>query len=375
MKPVEIVEAGVRLRLFLPDDAPAVVDGCNDPLTQHFIPGMPCPYTAGHAMRWITEGVAAAWSAGGAAWAVADVASNELLGCVGLSRPVPERGQIEVGYWVVPRARGKGAATAATVAATGHALRCGFGRVELLTDATNTVSQRVALAAGFTHEGVRRGAASRPGQSPTTQRDDLAVWARVAGDPPGPTPRVLPDLPGGQLSDGVVRLRPLGPDDADFAYRLQTLPDVVATSVPPVTPTRSSIASRCAEAPGKWLTGRRMDVVICDAVTGTPAGQLGLHYSSPEIGEATFGYSLLPRWRGRGYTSRAVRLLARWLFDNTTIARLLAGTLPTNTASQRVLQRAGFHNEGRQRAQLPGPDGVRDDSIQYSLLPTDLDDR
>ncbi|MFV2022012.1 GNAT family N-acetyltransferase [Micromonospora sp. LOL_023] len=376
MEPVEITEGGIRLRLLLPDDAPAVAEACNDPLTQRFVPGMPQPYTVADALHWITEGSTAAWDAGGAAWAIADPDNDELLGCVGLSRAVPERRQIEIGYWMVPRARGRGAATAATVAATGHALRNGFDRVELLTDGANIASQRVAVAAGFTHEGVRRGAAlgsaTAGGPGPAdgaAPRDDLVVWARLAGDPAGPTPRALPDLPGGALTDGVVLLRPLGPDDAEFAYRLQSLPDVVATSVPPVTPTRGGIETQCALAPGKWLLGRRADLVICDAATGTPTGRLGLYHQEPEIGQAMIGYSMLPQWRGRGYTVRAVRLLARWAFDNTTIARLIAGTLPGNTSSQRVLERAGFTREGLLRGRLPGPDGTRIDDVQYALLP------
>ncbi|ROO62661.1 RimJ/RimL family protein N-acetyltransferase [Micromonospora sp. Llam0] len=373
MEPVELTEGGVRLRMFLPDDAPAVAEACGDPITQRFIPDLPRPYTVADALHWITKGSTAAWAGGGAAWAIADPGSDELLGCVGLSRAVPERAQIEVGYWITPRARGKGAATAATIAATGHAVRSGFGRVELLTDAANAVSQRVALAAGFSYEGVRRGAASQPGRLPTADREDLVVWTRLAGDPPGPTPRTLPDLPGDGLTDEVVRLRPLGPADADFAYHLESLPDVAATSVPPVVPTRALIEAQCAKAPGRWLAGQRIDVVVCDAASGTPAGRIGLSYLSPELGEAMIGYSLLPQWRGRGYTARAVRLLARWIFANTAVARLAAGALPSNVASQRVLERAGFQYEGRNRALLPGMDASRHDSVQYSLLPADLD--
>jgi RimJ/RimL family protein N-acetyltransferase len=379
VEPVEITEGGIRLRMFLPDDAPAVAEACDDPLTQRFIPGMPYPYTVADAMHWITEGATAAWATGGAAWAIADPASDQLLGCVGLSRAVPERQQIEIGYWMVPRARGRGAATAATVAATAHALRSGFGRVELLTDAENIASQRVAVAAGFTHEGVRRGAAPRPGSttgSTLVPRDDLIVWARLAGDPTGPSPRALPDLPGGELTDGVVRLRPLGPDDADFAYRLEALPDVVATSVPSVVPSRSEVETKCARSPSRWLIGHRAELVICDAATGEPAGRLGLYHQEPQTGQSMIGYSMLPQWRGRGYTARAVRLIARWAFDNTTIARLIAGTQPSNIASQRVLERAGFHREGLLRGRLPGPNGTRVDDVQYALLATGpADDR
>ncbi|WFE24890.1 GNAT family N-acetyltransferase [Solwaraspora sp. WMMD791] len=373
MEPVEITEGGVRLRMFLPDDAPAVAQACDDPLTRRFVPGMPQPYTVAEAMHWITEGSTAAWAAGGAAWAIADPATDQLYGCVGLSRAVPERRQIEIGYWMVPSWRGRGLATAATIAATRHAFTSGFDRVELLTDGENVASQRIALAAGYTREGIRRGAALGPagGDAP---RDDLVVWARLADDPPGPTPRLLPDLPGDALTDEVVRLRPLTAADTEFSYALQTLPDVVATSVPSVVPTRADVATQCALAGSRWLAGHRADLVICDAATGEPAGRLGLYHQEPQTGQAMIGYSLLPRWRGRGYTARAVRLVARWAFDHTTIARLIAGASPANVASQRVLERAGFRREAVLRGRLPGPDGTRLDDVQYALIPQWLAD-
>jgi RimJ/RimL family protein N-acetyltransferase len=84
--------------------------------------------------------------------------------------------------------------------------------------------------------------------------------------------------------------------------------------------------------------------------------------------QAMIGYSLDPRWRGRGYTTRAVNLVAEWAFANIGIVRLIAGTAPDNIASQRVLERAGFEREGYHRARLPGPNGTRIDDIQWVRL-------
>jgi RimJ/RimL family protein N-acetyltransferase len=65
-------------------------------------------------------------------------------------------------------------------------------------------------------------------------------------------------------------------------------------------------------------------------------------------------------------------LLSLWVFAETNIARLIAGTLPTNKGSQRVLEKAGFTQEGYMRSRLPGPNNTRADDIQYALLPEDL---
>ncbi|MFJ6195325.1 GNAT family N-acetyltransferase [Micromonospora sp. NPDC092111] len=364
-----VVEAdGVRLRPFRPDDVDDLAAGCADPVTLRFNPVLPEPYTTADAHRWISEGAPAARLAGGAAYAIADVATDRLVGGIGLSQVVPARGQAEVGYWVAPRARRRGVATAATRALAAAAFRAGLDRLELLTHAENPASQRVALAAGFRREGVRRAV----GRARDGRREDLIAWARLAGDPDGPAARPLPDLPDGRLTDGVVTLRRLAPEDTDPLYRLHTLPEVVAVRARPVPPTRAAIARRCAVAESDWLAGGSADFALLDAATGALAGGCALVYDEPATGQAMLGYSLLPEARGRGLTTRAVRLLAGWAFGTAGLARLWAGTAPQNAASQRVLERAGFRREGLMRGRLPAHhDSTRPDTILWARLATD----
>lgn len=359
---------GVRLRPPRAVDADEITAACQDPEAQRFIHALPDPYTRVDALWWITEGSAAAWRAGGASFVIADRDSDRVLGAAGINRALVERWQGEVGYWVAPWARRRGVGRASTVALTEWGFRHGFGRFELLTEMENAASQRVALGAGYRYEGVRRaGGVSRGGG-----RHDLMVWTRLPTDPPGPTPRVLPDLPGGALTDGPVRVCPLRTDDAGSLYRLNTLPEVVATSVPPVAPDQVEVRLRCARAESRWLTGERADLTIRDRATGAFAGEIGLYYQEPLTGQAMVGYSLLPEWRGRGYATRAVRLVVRWAFDHTGISRITAGAHPGNLGSHRVLERAGFRREGVARGRLPTADGGRADDYLYALLPTDL---
>jgi RimJ/RimL family protein N-acetyltransferase len=63
--------------------------------------------------------------------------------------------------------------------------------------------------------------------------------------------------------------------------------------------------------------------------------------------------------------------LVAWGFEQVGLARVIAGTAPDNLASQRVLERAGFVQEGYQRARLPGPNGTRVDDIQWALFPAE----
>jgi RimJ/RimL family protein N-acetyltransferase len=364
---MDVIEAGsVTLRQLVAGDVADIATACADPLIQRFLPLLPSPYTEADARAFVAETAPAKWAAGGAEFAITDPSTGRLLGCVGI---IPRGHQkAEIGYWVAPWGRGRGAATDAVRAVSAWAFNQGYARLEIRTDLTNGPSQRVAIAAGYAREGVRRGdAVTRDGG-----RYDVIMWARLADDPPGPVPRLLPDLAGGELSDGTVALRPLGVDDADDVHRIHQLPEVVAARVPPEPLTRAQSVRRCAQAEAAWLAGARVDLTIRDAVTDAFAGEIALYYNEPPTGQAMIGYNLDPAWRGHGYASRAVRLLAAWAFERTGIARLIAGTAPSNVASQRVLEAAGFQREGYQRSRLPGVSGTRIDDLLYALLPDDL---
>jgi len=361
---------GVVLRAYRDGDAPDVAAAWADPLIQRFLPHLPHPYTVDDALWWIREGGPAIIAEGGTAYAIADPATDRVVGGGGYG-PI-RRGKSEAGYWVAPWARRRGVATAAARALTGEAFARGAARVVLKTDLANGASQRVAIASGFTREGVERASGERRDGT----RYDQIVWARLATDPEGPRPRLLPDLPGrgagspGELTDGVVTLRPLGPDDVDATYELRLLPDVIATSVPPRAPTRDRIERLCIHAEASWLAGERAELAIRDAASGAYAGEIGLYYWEPPTQQGMVGYSLAPMWRGRGYATRAVRLIVDWALRDVGMVRVVAGTAPDNLGSQRVLERAGFVREGYQRARLPGPDGTRVDDINYAVVAT-----
>ncbi len=166
MSLAEISGSGIRLRAYRPDDAEAVAAGYDDPLSHRFLPPLPSPFTLAHAERFLSEGVASIFAEGGSVYAIADPETDELLGGIGFDKVVPSRGQAEIGYWVGPWARGRGVATAAVRALSGHALTSGLDRLELLTHWDNSASQRVALAAGYQREGVRRGGPAGPQRRP-----------------------------------------------------------------------------------------------------------------------------------------------------------------------------------------------------------------
>ncbi|WP_433501070.1 GNAT family N-acetyltransferase [Sphaerimonospora sp. CA-214678] len=368
MFPREVVSAGpIVLRLPAEGDADAVTRACSDPEIARFIPLIPSPYTRSEALEWITVVTPDAWKAGGAHFVIADRTTGEMLGAIGL-RPPNRYGDGEVGYWLAPRARGRGVATTALRALAGWAFAHGLARMTLRAEVENIASQSVARRGGFALEGVQRGAqAGRDGS-----RTDLAAFARLATDSGEPITPPLPFLPGGHpggaLTDGVVRLTPLTAADADAWHTLTNVPDVVRHRVPPRPITWTEARERCRYAGHRWFAGQRADLAIRDAETGALAGDIQLAGIIPPLGQAMVGYSLHPGFRGRGLVTRAVNLLVEWAFANTSLGRIVAGTDPANTASHRVLERAGFTREHLAKGLLPGPDGTRVDDLQWVRL-------
>lgn len=343
----------VTLRPWQDADADAVAEACGDPLIARYLPFLPQPYTREDALAFFRHKPDDP--------AIIDADTGRVLGAIG-STPRGD-GVAEVGYWVAPWARRQGVAAAALGQFSTRLFEQGLRRLYLTTAPTNVASQRVAIAGGYLREGVARGA-SRTADGTFA---DMIVWARLADDPPGPSPRALPDLPGGVLSDGVVALRPIDESDGPSTYELRSRPDVSGRSVVGTPMDPAVVTRQCAESASRWLAGQRAELTIRDAADGTYLGEIALFYFEPLLREAMIGYALTPQARGRGLAARAARLVTAWGFE-IGMARMTAGTAPDNVASQRVLEAAGYHREGLQRSKLPGPGGTRIDNVQFAKL-------
>jgi RimJ/RimL family protein N-acetyltransferase len=112
---------------------------------------------------------------------------------------------------------------------------------------------------------------------------------------------------------------------------------------------------------------------ITDAVGGRVLGSIGVRFSEEgDVGE--IGYWVCADARGRGVTTRALVLLARWALGRRGVARVHLRADPENAASCRVAEKAGFRREGVLRsAHWNARLGRRQDWTMYSLLPTELE--
>jgi len=156
------------------------------------------------------------------------------------------------------------------------------------------------------------------------------------------------------LSDGVVTLRCLVPDDS---------PAMLAgeddDQVRWLNEGRRSEPARqrqwILDNATEWSTGGpRRHLGIVDAASGELAGTVEAHLAIPGlgVGTANLSYAVFPRWRGRGYAVRGVRLVRRWLASSTDAERAVLRVDPGNAPSLRVARDAGC------RPPRTGPHGL-----------------
>jgi RimJ/RimL family protein N-acetyltransferase len=353
---LELRSARLLLRPWQAADAVAVAEIMRDPRMVEYLP-LPNPYTAADTATFL-ESVAADRTG---SLELAMVRDGRLVGAVGMVLPVRETGA-EIGYWVRSDAWGSGYATEAVRTLARFAFEHGIQRVRIQVDVGNVASARVALRAGFSFESIARlGSRSQQGLA------DHAVFTRLAADSDAQVPASWPELT--ELTDGVLLLRKPRPDDWPTLYAEGSNPESLRWGFGGEYPEQAAV-QRAQAAGMNWLVSRSADLVICDVATGAGAGAMNLRWVGPPdvVG---IGYGILPEFRGRRFTTRALRLLADWAFGQTSIVRLELGCKVDNVASARSAELAGFVRDGRFASRLRNPDGSYSDEIGFGLVRRD----
>jgi RimJ/RimL family protein N-acetyltransferase len=165
-----------------------------------------------------------------------------------------------------------------------------------------------------------------------------------------------------ELRDGDLVLRPFTLDDVPAIAAACQDPEIQHWIPVIPRPYTEEHAREFVEG-----AGQESLAVVHD---GRLVGAIGMRIN--DFGVGHIGYWCARETRGRGLTTRALRLLCRHGFDDRGLGRLELITDPDNRASQRVAEKVGFQREGVLRSHLRHPDGRRRDSVMFSLLPGEL---
>jgi len=179
----------------------------------------------------------------------------------------------------------------------------------------------------------------------------------------------FPDPP---LTDGVVLLRPWTEDDIGPATAAVQDPEIPRHTRVPENQTEAMTREFFeAQTPAR-KSGEAITFAITDAETGAYCGACSLLRLHWEEDRGEVGYYLAREARGRGFATRAVKLLAPWGIRTLGLGRIGLHADVDNPASQAVAERAGFTREGVARA-FEERKGVRYDLVIFSLIASDLE--
>jgi RimJ/RimL family protein N-acetyltransferase len=171
-----LTDGTVALRRWAESDLGCVEEGSRNP----DIPAgttVPAKFTPAEGLAWVERQWSRHDNGEGLSLAIADAGSGEALGTVVLllrRQPLTA----EIGYWLIPRARGCGLGSRAVdLLARWAVTDAGLARVEALVVPGNVASQRVLEKAGFRREGHLRSYLVF-----ATGRADALIYSLLPGD-------------------------------------------------------------------------------------------------------------------------------------------------------------------------------------------------
>ena len=175
------------------------------------------------------------------------------------------------------------------------------------------------------------------------------------------------------LSDGALTLRAWTVADADaLAARIDGDAAVAAfLDQIPQPYTRDDALAYLTHCEESWRSGANSNFALLVEGIEQPVGSIGVHWREKiDDGVAELGYWIAEVARGRGATTAAARLTARWAFAaEPELERLQLRADVENAASNRVAEKAGFVREGVLRsAHWNARVGRRVDFVMWSLL-------
>ena len=144
-----------------------------------------------------------------------------------------------------------------------------------------------------------------------------------------------------------LRLVPVTPENADELWGVLQQPDLREfQDLPDVD--RAQFRRMVAARPRKLEAGAwgRFEWLIYLEGFGDAIGWASLRIAERSTSAGEIGYSIVREFRGRGLASEALRAIVDEAFAHLHMRKVRAYCVPDNMASRRVLNNAGFDEDG-----------------------------
>jgi RimJ/RimL family protein N-acetyltransferase len=350
-----LTDGAVTLRRHHDGDVDRLLEQCIDSETIRWTT-VPIGYTRDDAKRFVREITPGGWETG-AEWAFAVEADGRYAGTV-VIRP-SEEGIGEIAFAAHPDVRGTGVMRRACLLLIDHAFARGLRSLIWWAHVGNWGSRKLVASVGFQVEGTVRQALGQRGELrdawvgtllPEDPRDFRTPWLTV------------PTLSG----EGLVLRAMTQADvpriveacsDERTQHWLGRLPHPYSAQSA-LTYLHAQRESRATDAGVSWAVTEPGDDRLVAAIS---------FFDHTRGLEAEIGYWAHPEARGRGVTSRALRLVTAYCFDELGLEKVNIAHAVDNEASRHVIESCGFREYGVERLGTQVLTG-RVDLVRFDLL-------
>jgi RimJ/RimL family protein N-acetyltransferase len=173
------------------------------------------------------------------------------------------------------------------------------------------------------------------------------------------------------LAGARIYLREFSVDDWPAVHDYAARPETCRFQAwGPNTPAESQAYVEMAVARAGEEPRSSYILAVVLAATERVIGAGALEVRSHQHRSGEIAYVIHPAYWGKGHATEVAQLLLGFAFGTLGLHRVAGTCDPRNTASARVLQKAGMQYEGCQRDTLLLHDGWRDSAL-YSILEQD----
>ncbi len=172
-----------------------------------------------------------------------------------------------------------------------------------------------------------------------------------------------------QLLDNKIILRPLEMSDKFELAKIADNPNI-AKNLRNAFPNPYTLAD--AEFFIENIANNSPNYIFGIFYEGKYCGNIGIHPGSDVYSRsAELGYFIGEKYWGKGITTRAVKLIIDFTFEQLDIVKIYAGIFEYNPASMKVLEKNGFKLEGILRKSVFKNNQFYDE-YRYGLVHPDL---
>jgi diamine N-acetyltransferase len=173
------------------------------------------------------------------------------------------------------------------------------------------------------------------------------------------------------LTDGILTLRAVEPDDLDSLYRWENDFDQWATTSSSAPLSRHQLWQYIHDYDADIFTSRQIRFVITENASGLAVGTIDIFDFAPADRRGWIGIYLAPEHRGNGYALKAMALLEQYAVQSIGIHQLTALTAVCNESSLALFKAAGYKSCGRLRSWIRYSHGRYEDVIIWQKLFSD----